>query len=219
MRFFALSRQIGTALLGVAITIAAALPLVAVAGPNEQAKRMHDRIAGVPPDATTLATMAGMVTTDPLGAALIATDSPDFYRVTLKNFSAPWTNRDRSVFVPLDDYIATIIGMVRDNVDFREILSGDILYVGTATPGYSTTSNAHYEALEAQGTDLQADLQARTQSAVTGIPASATAGIITTRSAAKAFFIDGTNRAMFRFTMLNHLCLDMEQVKDVSTLR
>jgi hypothetical protein len=218
MRFFALSRQIGTALLGVAITIAAALPLVAVAGPNEQAKRMHDRIAGVPPDATTLATMAGMVGSDPLGAALIATDSPDFYRVTLKNFAAPWTNRDRSVFVPLDDYTATIIGMVRDNVDFREILSGDVLYVGTATPGYSTTSNAHYEALETQGTDLQADLQARTQSSVTGLPASATAGIITTRSAAKAFFVDGTNRAMFRFTMLNHLCLDMEQVHDVTRI-
>jgi hypothetical protein len=51
-----------------------------------------------------------------------------------------------------------------------------------------------------------------TQSSVTGLPSNATAGIMTTRAAAEAFFIAGTNRAMFRFTMLNHMCNDMEQV-------
>jgi len=40
------------------------------------------------------------------------------------------------------------------------------------------------------------------------------AGVMTTRAAARAFFVDGTNRAMFRFTMLNHLCMDLEQLKD-----
>ena len=39
---------------------------------------------------------------------------------------------------------------------------------------------------------------------------------MTTRSAAKAYFIAGTNRAMFRFTLLNHMCMDMEQVLDVT---
>ncbi len=191
----------------------------AIADATDQAKRLHDRIAGVPPDATTLDDMRILITGgQPLEAALLATQSPEFYSVTLKNFAAPWTNRDQSVFVPLDDYIATVIGMVRDDVDFRELLSGDILYIGSGggVPAYSNSSNAHYDALEDAGTDLQANLTATTQSAVTGLPAEATAGILTTRSAAKAFFIAGTNRAMFRFTMLNHLCLDMEQVHDVT---
>ena len=48
--------------------------------------------------------------------------------MTLKNFASPWTNRDQSVFVPLNDYSATVIGIIRDERDFREILSGDILY-------------------------------------------------------------------------------------------
>ena len=48
------------------------------------------------------------------------------------------------------------------------------------------------------------------------VDASSAAGIITTRAAAEAFFVAGTNRAMFRFTMLNHLCNDLEQVKDTS---
>ncbi|HNS27820.1 MAG TPA: hypothetical protein PKN91_06825, partial [Steroidobacteraceae bacterium] len=44
--------------------------------------------------------------------------------------------------------------------------------------------------------------------------AAATAGLITTRASSEAFFIDGTNRAMFRFTLMNHLCRDLEQVQD-----
>lgn len=185
----------------------------------DQAKRLHDRIAGVPPDPITLNDMAAdILNNQPLQAALTAADAPEFYSVTLKNFAAPWTNRDRSVFVPLNDYIATVIGIVRDQVDFREILSGDILYVGSGNgiPPYSTSSNAHYEALEQQGANLRDVLTRTTQSSVTGLPPNATAGVLTTRAAAKAFFIDGTNRAMFRFTMLNHMCNDMEQVLDIT---
>ena len=99
---------------------------------RDQAKRIHDRIAGVPPTETTLQAMASaIISNDAIGAALMATDSTSFYNVTLKNLAAPWTNRDANVFVPLDDYQATIIGLVRDDGDFREILSGDILYIGS----------------------------------------------------------------------------------------
>jgi hypothetical protein len=129
---------------------------------RDQAKRIHDRIAGVPADAETLATMASEISdNNPVGAALIATDAPEFYSVTLKNWAAPWTNRDASVFVPLDDYIATVIGVVRDELDFRKILHDDVLYVGSGQniPSYSNSSNAHYQALEDQGVDLHSNLR------------------------------------------------------------
>jgi hypothetical protein len=195
--------------------------LTVSADERDQAKRIHDRIAGVPPDAATLDTMAAdILAGNALTAALIATDNPAFYSVTLKNFAAPWTNRNHDVFVPLNDYTATVIGMVRDDVDFRNVLFGDIIYVGVGNgiPAYSNSNNANYDALEAQAVDLSdtSKLVQRTQSSTTGIPASATAGVITTRAASKAFFIDGTNRAMFRFTLLNHLCRDLEQVHDTS---
>ena len=64
--------------------------------------------------------------------------------------------------------------------------------------------------------DLSTALKATTQSGTYGIPTEATAGLITTRGAASAFFINGTNRAMFRFTMINHLCNDMETVMDIT---
>jgi len=199
--------------------LAGALTAGAAADSLDQAKRIHDRVAGVPPDAATLAEMAAEIDGGaPLDAAFIAAEAPEFYSVTLKNFAAPWTNENGSVFVPLNDYTATVIGMVRDEVDFRQLLYADIVYVGAGAgiPPYSTGNNDHYLALEQPGADLQAVLQRTTQSGVTGLPTEATAGVMTSRAAAKAFFIDGTNRAMFRFTMLNHLCNDMEQVLDTS---
>ena len=196
--------------------------LVSHAGPREQAKRIHDRLAGVPPTEAVLQTMEAQVDTGQPGtaidAAYTAMSNPNFYNVTLKNFAAPWTNRDQDVFVPLNDYMATVIGMIRDDVPFNTLLSADILYVGNAglgLPAYSNANNDHYAQLESRSLDMMTGLQQTTQSAVTGLPPSATAGIMTTRAAAEAFFIAGTNRAMFRFTMLNHMCNDMEQVHDV----
>ncbi len=214
--------------LGAIVTFATMLAGLAVtpawADYRDQAKKIHDRIAGVPPDETTLAAMADLLDnnnpTDDLAAAMMATTAPEFYNVTLKNFAAPWTNRDQSVFVPLNDYTATIIGMVREDMDFRGILRDDVLCVGTdnSLPPYSRSSNAHYEEMERRGTDMSspAEFDCTTQSSLTGVPAAATAGVVTTRAAAKAFFIDGTNRAMFRFTLMNHLCNDLEQVKDIT---
>src|SRR5256885_17142980 len=89
----------------------------AFAGPREQAQRIYERIAGVPPSAAVLDQMAAKTAAGDLaGAAAIATDASTFYSVTLKNFVTPWTNRDQTVFAPLNDYTATVIGMVRDDV-------------------------------------------------------------------------------------------------------
>jgi hypothetical protein len=190
----------------------------ASANDRDRAKRIHDRIAGVPPSEATLDQMEALVTAgNPVGAANIATQAPSFYNVTLKNMSVPWTNRDQSVFAPLNDYVATFIGMVRDDVPFNTALSADLTYtVSGSTPAASPSNNDHYANAESNALNLFTALQATSQSSVQGIPAGATAGFITSRAASEAFFIDGTNRAMFRFTMMNHLCRDMEQVHDTT---
>ena len=83
--------------LGVACAIALSLQIAtpAFAGPREQAQRIYERIAGVPPSAAVLDQMAAKTAAGDLaGAAAIATDASTFYSVTLKNFVTPWTNRD-----------------------------------------------------------------------------------------------------------------------------
>jgi hypothetical protein len=207
----------------VALALLLGAASVALAGPTqrEQAFRIHNRLAGVPPSEGTLIAMeAALNGGGALAAATIAMNDPHFYTVTLKNFAAPWTNRDENVFVPLNDYTTLVIGMVKDNVSFNQILSADLLYVDAGQSLPTPDSNAHYDALEQRmlqpNFDPQTQIVATTQSAAYGLPAAATAGAITTRAAAQAFFIAGTNRAMFRFTLRNHLCMDLEQVHDTS---
>jgi hypothetical protein len=202
--------------------IAALCCLPASADERDQARRIHDRLAGVPPSDQVLDDMeADILGGNALAAANRALSNSAFYTVTLKNFATPWTNRDQDVFADLNDYTATVIGMVRDDVPFNTLLSADLVYIGDPNlglPAYSMTNNDHYVALEQQGIDLQNNLVSRLQTQVTDLPGTGVAGVMTTRAAAKAFFVAGTNRAMFRFTMLNHMCNDMEQVKDTTRI-
>jgi hypothetical protein len=200
----------------------------ALADSREQAKRIHDRLTGVPASIDMLDAMENAIdTTGPMLAAQYAIDGApgveatgQFYTTTLKNWATPWTNGAQDAFEPLNDYSATIIGVVRDGEDFRTILSGNIIYTGeiSGIPAYSTSNNNHYEYLEDSAANLGDDtvLVRKLQSTVTTLPVPAVAGVMTTRAAARAFFVDGTNRAMFRYTLLNHWCTDLEQLKDTS---
>lgn len=208
-----------------ALTAVLALGASAHADTIDQARRMHDRLVGVPPSAETLADMVALLPGQPLLAAERAMEEPAFYNVALKNFITPWTNEEMTVHADLNDYTATVIGIIRDGRDFRDVLTADLVYVGdlSTTPvdvPYSQFDNEHYGQLEANRVDLSDStmLVPRTQS---GLPNSQlgpndTAGIITTRQAGMAFFRAGTNRRMWRFIGINYLCRDLEQLKDVS---
>ena len=210
----------------VALFAALLCAAAAVAGPRDQAKRIHDRLVGVPPDADTLNAMDILLQTgvhaDAVAAANLAMTHPAFYRTALKNFVTPWTNVERTVFADLNDYTATVIGIIRDNRPFTDVLTADVVYVGTVggVPAYSQTNNDHYMFLDQQQVDLRNPslFQPQAPSSQPGAqitPADA-AGVITTRAAGQAFFSAGTNRRMFRFTAINYLCRDLEQLKDVS---
>ena len=212
--------------------LALALALPAAADNRGRARRIFDRIAGVPPSEAQLDEMVsllGGVAAVPSesqlrDAADVALDDPAFYNVSLVNFVTPWTNVERTVYADLNDYTATVVGIVRDGVSFDQVLTGDLVYV--AAPGvvptpYSHTDNQHYRELQDQGVDLSdpTQLVGVTQSGLPGsmLPGDSAAGVATTRAAAEAFFSAGTNRRMWRFTSLNFLCRDLEATKDTST--
>ncbi|MFP5385644.1 MAG: hypothetical protein ACLGHN_06160 [Bacteriovoracia bacterium] len=198
------------------------LSVEAWAGPKEAAWKLHNRLTGVPPVKT--------ATTDPLRemelaiaggrpeeAAEIAVNHPNFYNIVLKNWIKPWSNREQTSRTELNDYVATIIGIIRDDVPFTEVLSGDIIYTVNGSPSpYSVTNNDHYEDAEDRNINLMTSLMRQTQSALTGLPASAVSGVITTRAAGEAFFSAGTNRRINRFNFINYLCRDYEELHDVN---
>jgi len=195
----------------------------ALATTRDQAKRIHDRLAASPFSESVLSFMAAKISNgNVVGAAMEAMDNPGFYNIFLKNYVTPWTNKDQSVFTPLNDYTATVIGIIRDDLSFKEILTGDIVYVGTLnnqTP-YSHTDNLHYEELEESGVNLgsMANLVSTAQSGLADSQLSSdqTAGILTSRAAGAAFLNAGTNRSMWEFTAKNHLCREMGDLNDVS---
>ncbi len=70
-----------------------------------QAKRIHDRIAGVPPGAQMLDQMEQDLLSQPghagaVAAARRAMQAKTFYTTVLKNWVTPWTNREQTVFAP-----------------------------------------------------------------------------------------------------------------------
>jgi hypothetical protein len=205
-----------------ALVLGLALGSPAAAGPREQARRLHDRLTGVPPSAAVLDQMATRIANDDaLGAANLAMQNPQFLMTSLKNLVTPWTNVERNVHAPLNDYTATVIGMIRDDLPFTQVLTADLVYVGAnVQPGYSQTDNDHYVALESQRVDLSnpALFVGVPQSTLPGsqLLASDAAGVLTTRAAGEAFFSAGTNRRMWRFTTLNYLCRDMELLHDTT---
>lgn len=222
MTLLTFAKILGTRRIGLCcLLLSAALSsLSASAGPREQALQIHNRVAGVPPSEGVLKTMAEAIRAGDKAAAVNpAMANEAFYSVVLKNMITPWTNREQTLFAPLNDYTATVIGLVRDNDDFRKVLYEDILYIADPSlnlPPYSNSNNNHYAELERLGYSLKDHLIARSQSSLNGLPAAATVGVITSRAAASAFFKAGTNRAMFRFTLMNHMCRDLEQVHDIT---
>jgi len=195
-----------------------------------QAKRIHERLTGVPPSQGDLQAMADLIATGGSNGSYTGAEAAasyainngarksEFYTTRLKNFFVPYTNIEANALPPLNDAAATMIGMVRDDVPFDQVLYGDVLYIPAA--GYSSSSNASYEALDQGHVDLSdpTKLVASTQSAhspATGLDGSAPqhAGVLTTRAWGEAYYSAGTNRRVLRSVAVNFMCRDLEQLR------
>ncbi|HXH32146.1 MAG TPA: hypothetical protein VNJ01_15180 [Bacteriovoracaceae bacterium] len=62
-------------------------------------------------------------------ALKIIQEDPNFYNVTLKSMVTPWSNKIGDHTQPLNDMTALMIGLVRDNIPFNQVFSGNRLYV------------------------------------------------------------------------------------------
>lgn len=191
-----------------------------VSSPREIAWKLHNRIAGVPPRPSMLMQMEAEISAGrPEAAARMALAHPNFINIVMKNWLKSWSNRDMSNRVDFNDHTATLIGIIRDDIGFDQALYGDIYYtIPTSATAWANNSNAHYRSAEQSRLNFSdpAVLVRETQSARL-LPTEAVSGVITTRQSAESFLQAGTNRRMNRFTFMNFLCNDYEQVHDVTT--
>jgi hypothetical protein len=201
------------------------------AGPKEREKAyiLHNRLTGVPGTNAVLDLMeASIVQGNYEAAAEEAIKNKNFYNVTLKNWVKSWSNRDQNPRVEFNDFVATVVGMIRDSgtkdavtnlptMPFDQVLYGDILYkVNGQATAYAANSNDHYRNAENAGANLMTDLVRGTQSGSNNLPADAIAGVMTTRTAGENYYQAGTNRRMNRYMFINFLCKDYEELHDIS---
>lgn len=203
------------------LSLVLCLPALAGQVERQKAWTIHNRVAGVPPTPTMLNQMeADLMRGDSDAAIAKAMAHPNFTSIVLKNWFKPWSNQARSAGGQLNDFVATAVGMIRDNTPFDQILYGDILYHANAAaianvPPYARDSNNHYRELEVRDPNNWAmRLAVDSQAANNGITDSA--GAITTRAFGEAYFSAGTNRRMTRYLFINFLCRDFEQLHDVT---
>ena len=233
---------------------------------------IHNRITGTPPSKEVFSEMVESIReNNAADAAMLATQSAGFYNYKLRSMFGAWSNVSGNPSVSLNDMIATMIGIVRDDIPFDEVLYGDHLYVAKEElivepsrllnemgqpvtrgqgqwckdgifPSYSASSNEHYFCL--QGHDLQENLVRKKQSKTerggwfriedaredpgdgprydwsvaleAALPASAVAGILSTRGFASSYFSAGTNRRATAFVLKYFLCKNMEQLHDIT---
>ena len=100
--------------------------------PADTALLIYHRIAGVPPSKEELDKMVELIKRGSEAAlshaALLPTKSASFYNIKLRDMFDAWSNVTGSNNVPLNDMVATMIGMVRDDHPFDEVLYGDVIY-------------------------------------------------------------------------------------------
>ncbi|MBY0415286.1 MAG: hypothetical protein K2Q18_14035, partial [Bdellovibrionales bacterium] len=104
---------------------------------QSQARKLYMSLTGVSPSASEINIISQKIAAGKsTEAAKDIIDSKNginsggnFYKVTVKNFSTPWSNVDYTTMYPLNDLSATVIGWVRDEKPFSNILFSDSVYV------------------------------------------------------------------------------------------
>jgi hypothetical protein len=192
-------------------------------------------------DPLVTAVAAKLASGDRMGAVELITSDRSFYNVTVKDMARKMSNRPETILVPLNDFTASFIGVVRDEVDARELVAGNMMYLGRPTVAPSDlvlhvlASNDHYQFLDQKNFDLSKALvrvdkdhpwtdargrvirgQMLRASATSAVPSPDPAGVLTSKSFLENHAIAGTNRRLVEFTFREFMCTPIQGWADVA---
>ncbi len=196
-----------------------------------RALEIYKRLAGVttPIDNPILVEMEQHLSRgNPKAAARLATQESSFYNLVVRDFAARMSTREVTINENFNDFIATFIGVTRDDVDARQLLTGNFIYRGSGDTNVPSDleqdllrSNNHYLALQNENYDF-ASVLTRTDSQYLRLPNGGVtthpdaAGVITSRAFMGAHAVDGTNRRLVEFTFNQFTCFEMEEWGDAT---
>jgi hypothetical protein len=193
-----------------------------------KARKIYERLAGtkLAIDSPIVAQMAALLNKgDMAGAAQIATQDPDFYNITVKLMALQLSTRDETIKTPMNDFVASMIGVTRDMRDARELLTGNFYYRGSGTNIRSDLvkdlliSNNHYADLETNRVNLAANLvrvegQVLATSETTSVANPDPAGVLTSRTFMGEHALAGTNRRLVEYTFREFIFVPLNELAD-----
>ncbi len=211
----------------------------AISAERTRAARLFQGITGVrvPIDDARVVQMETLLKAgNARGAAQVATADPLFLDIQIRDLGRRMSTRDESNRAPMSDFVATLIGVVRDSdtTSAKELLTGNFYYrvapqIATANniPQVELTdiirSNNHYagnNGLQARNLSPAAVLVKQSPQRIIagGVAADHpdAAGLITTRGFTEAHMIAGTNRRMVEFGFRQFMCVKMEDWADAN---
>lgn len=164
--------------------------------------------------------------------AKIATQDPAFIDIRMLNFGRRlWTTTENYSMLN-NDFIATTVGVARDNVDARDLLTGNYYYeydISDLDDKERTKfgmviregqpSNSHYES--AIRLDYSANQKLKRTSPhlvfVEANPANPdSGGLMSTRSFVIEYASGGTNRRLVEYTFRSFMCVEMQDWMDAT---
>lgn len=171
---------------------------------------IHNRIVGVPAQGETLVKMVELLQSGKAqAAAMLATEHPFFYDYKLTALFTPWSNATGDAGIVHNDMVLTMVGMVRDDVPFNQVLSAELFYnthdyeEGEFTTGLSIKENLQQHKLYGREHSVDNPEQI--------------SGVLSTRAFGQAFYNAGTNRRATAAVLKNFLCYEIEELRDKKT--
>lgn len=190
--------------------------LSAELSPEQKSQILFQRLTGNPLrlNDPRLAQMATLLSSGKkLEAAKIAMSDEQFYSLTLKKWAAPMSSQTENPVEPFNDMQAMMIGVVRDDLDARLLLTGNFTYVGktASLPQVSEINNNHYDQIATLRLPLSKELVKQEPQRKDLTYAS---GILTSRAWASAHYNAGTNRRALQYLFSQFLCTPIDKWKD-----
>ena len=136
-------------------------PVTAYADSQKVAMLLFARLAGYQPlpSDPRIAQMVTLINKgDIFDAADIPTRDKNFIDVTVTHFASPMSNVNSDPTVPINDFVATMAGIIRDDIDARSFLTANYIYV-SMTPGANGPTILTDPTATFNGTELSTDMQ------------------------------------------------------------
>lgn len=170
-------------------------------------------------------------------AAKVATSDPLFLDVGIRDWARVISSRDRDIRTPMNDFVATVIGVVRDSdtTSAKELLTGNFTYrvnpeviaggvnIRQDELNDLIASNNHYSDLQARRLSPSAVLVRQSPQRVVMRNANNTpvdhpdpAGLLTSRQFQMMYTTAGTNRLAIEYSFKTFMCVSMEEWMDSS---